>query len=111
MVQRERAPMMDIVVKGLTHIFGELKPFLVLPFLDIFFRGFPIDCSSDEFEARAVCSAFYTGEVKSAIQLNKTHFGFSFMGNVSTKIIDDLRCLMIKLIYYTQGQSFGCGSF
>uniref|UniRef100_A0A1A9ZCD2 Sensory neuron membrane protein 1 n=1 Tax=Glossina pallidipes TaxID=7398 RepID=A0A1A9ZCD2_GLOPL len=82
-VQRERAPMMGIAVKGLTHIFGELKPFLVLPFLDIFFRGFPIDCSSEEFEAKAVCSAFYTGEVKSATQLNKTHFGFSFMGHAN----------------------------
>uniref|UniRef100_A0A1A9WRT6 Sensory neuron membrane protein 1 n=1 Tax=Glossina brevipalpis TaxID=37001 RepID=A0A1A9WRT6_9MUSC len=83
MVQRERAAMMDLVVKGLKHIFTKVEPVFTLPFMDMFFRGFTIDCSSEEFESKAVCSAFYTGEVKQAVQVNATHFSFSLLGTAN----------------------------
>lgn len=73
--------MLDMITTGLKHLFDG-KAFLTGKFLDIFFRGFYVDCSSKEFEAVAICSAFYMGEVKQAVQVNSTHFLMSFMGTV-----------------------------
>lgn len=46
---------------------------------DILFDGIPIDCTSDEFQAQAVCTAFESGEVKAIRQIDSKHFAFSLM--------------------------------
>lgn len=73
--------MLDLITTGLKQLFDG-KAFLTGKFLDIFFRGFFVDCSSKEFESVAICSAFFMGEVKQAVQVNSTHFLMSFMGTV-----------------------------
>lgn len=47
--------------------------------MDILFDGIPIDCSSDKFQAQAVCSVLGTGEIKAVRPLNSTHYAFSLL--------------------------------
>lgn len=47
--------------------------------MDILFDGIPIDCSSDEFQAQAVCSVFEAGDVKAVQPINDTHYTFSLL--------------------------------
>lgn len=80
-VKKGKEALLDMVSAGLKIIFGG-KAYLTDTFLNIFFKGFFVDCSSQEFEAVAICSAFHMGEVKQATQVNATHFLLSFMGTV-----------------------------
>lgn len=51
--------------------------------MDILFDGILIDCSSEDFNAVAVCSQFATGEMKAVRQVDEKTYAFSLFGGVS----------------------------
>lgn len=80
-IQRDKAPLLPIAMKALTQIFQPRTPFLTAPALDILFNGVGIDCSSEEFVVRSLCSAM---EIEKAIKVvNDTYLTFSVLGGVS----------------------------
>nr|XP_029721389.1 sensory neuron membrane protein 1 [Aedes albopictus] len=79
MVQRDREAMMPLVSKGMDIIMHPLTSgFLTTRVMDLLFDGILIDCSSQEFSAKALCSGL---ESEGAVMpFNETHFKFSMFG-------------------------------
>lgn len=76
--------MLPIIVKAVDEMFHQPKNiFWTGRAMDMLFDGVPIDCSSDEFEAKAACSIFEAGEVAAIKPHNDTHFSFSLFAGVS----------------------------
>ncbi|XP_075167837.1 sensory neuron membrane protein 1-like [Haematobia irritans] len=79
-IKRDKVAMLGMIAEGIEELFKPTSPFLRTPALDIFFRGFDIDCSTDNFAAKAICLNFHTGAVKGAEKVDDTHFKFSLLG-------------------------------
>ncbi|KNC20910.1 hypothetical protein FF38_00324 [Lucilia cuprina] len=78
-IKRDKAPMLKMITEGLEEIFKPQSAFIAAPFMDIFYRGFNVDCSSNNFAASAICLNFHTGNVKGGVQYNETMFKFSLL--------------------------------
>lgn len=75
-------------MKALTQIFKPTSPFLTARAMDILFDGVGIDCSSEQFEARSLCSVM---EGEKAIKVvNETYLLFSILGGVSFTIFKNI---------------------
>ena len=80
-VQKDQEPLMPIVSKAIDLIFEPDSAFLTDSMMNIFFRGFDVDCSSEEFEPKAFCTQLEQG---GAVDIfNDTLYKFSFFGTVS----------------------------
>ncbi|XP_023303093.2 sensory neuron membrane protein 1-like, partial [Lucilia cuprina] len=78
-IKRDKAPMLKMITEGLEEIFKPQSAFIAAPFMDVFYRGFNVDCSSNNFAASAICLNFHTGNVKGGVQYNETMFKFSLL--------------------------------
>ncbi|XP_058117793.1 sensory neuron membrane protein 1 [Anopheles ziemanni] len=79
MVQRDREAMMPLVTKGINIIFAPLESaFLKVRIMDLLFDGIYIDCSSNDFAVKALCSGLDSEGAVSPH--NETHYKFSFFG-------------------------------
>ncbi|XP_037942188.1 sensory neuron membrane protein 1-like [Teleopsis dalmanni] len=78
-IKRDKEALLEVVVDGINVLFKPTNPFVTAPFMDIFYRGIDIDCSSDHYAAKLICLKFYTGDIKGGFQVNATHFKFSLM--------------------------------
>ncbi|XP_039438033.1 sensory neuron membrane protein 1-like [Culex pipiens pallens] len=78
-VQRDREEMMPLISSGMKIIFDPLdSAFMTVRVMDLLFDGIPVDCGSEEFAAKAVCSGM---ESEGAVApLNETHVKFSMFG-------------------------------
>lgn len=85
----DKKPMLSIVAKAISILFNEpTTPFVTAKVMDILYRGIPIDCSSTEFAAMAVCSVFAGGEAAAVRPFNETHYAFSIFAGVRIILID-----------------------
>lgn len=75
----------DLLFKSPTHMFYTGR------IMDILYDGIPIDCTSDKFPSKAVCSAFEGGEVKAVRRLNETHYAFSLLSQGNGTDLGELR--------------------
>lgn len=82
-VKRDREPMLPIVEGALDPLLNNPKdPFFHGRAMDLMFDGITINCESEDFSPKAVCSALET-EAKSLIKLDDHHYKFSIFGGVS----------------------------
>ena len=81
-IQKDKAPMLPLVLKALIDIFNATSPYITAPFMDIFFRGIPINCGLESYEANAFCVNFHSGDVKGSTAHNDTFFKFGLLSGV-----------------------------
>lgn len=86
-VKNDRAPMLPLVSKAIIEMFKPTSFLSEVRAMDVLFRGIPIDCSSDNFAAQAVCTAL-EGSSTNIKPINESHFQFSFMGGVNIITVD-----------------------
>lgn len=80
-VNVDRKGMIPLVTKAMNDLFHEPKDaFWTGHPMDLLFNGIEMDCSSDDFNTRAVCSVFETGEQRQIEQIDDTTFKFSILG-------------------------------
>lgn len=95
-VKKTRPPMIGIAKKAISEIFHDPKtPFLTVKVMDLLFDGVVIDCSSQEFAAKAVCAALET-EASGVKKLNDTTFSFSLFGGINATNTARLKVLRGK---------------
>lgn len=87
-VNVDRDGMLPLVATAINEILHNPKDaFWTGKAMDLMFDGIPLDCTSDDFNSRAVCALFEGGE-SPAIQPNgEDHFIFSMMGGVSSSTL------------------------
>lgn len=86
MVQRDREAMMPLVKKGVNILFDPLESaFLKVRIMDLLFDGIYVDCSSQDFAAKALCSGM--DSEGAVMPHNETHYKFSFFGMVSKRSV------------------------
>lgn len=78
--------MLPLISKALKDIFNPSSPFVSAAFMDVFFRGIPVNCGVDTYEATAFCLSFQSGEVKGSSKTNDTFFAFSLMAGVGVLV-------------------------
>lgn len=76
--------MLSLASQAINSIFHQPKePFWSGRAMDYLFDGIEIDCTSKDFAAKAVCSIFGSGQVKSIEPLRDNFYKFSIFGAVS----------------------------
>lgn len=90
----DRAPMLPLVANAIKLLFHEpTSIFWTGKVMDILFNGIPIDCTSNDFNAKAVCAVFEGGEIKAVSPMEEDGmFKFSLFGGVS--------CIVFCLLVY-----------
>lgn len=83
-VNVDKKPMLPLVSDAINGIFHHPKtPFWTGRAMDYLFDGIEIDCTSEEFAAKATCAVFESGEVKAIQPVRENIFKFSLFGAVS----------------------------
>lgn len=83
-VNVDKQAMLPTIATGINLLFHEpTDPFWTGRVMDLLYDGIPIDCSSDEFTAKAICSQFDSPDMKAIKKVDDTTFSFSFFGGVS----------------------------
>lgn len=95
-VNVDREPMLELIANAISIIFNNPTDiFWTGRVMDILFDGMDLDCSSEDFNSKAVCTVFEGGEEKQITPHAEKakFFKFSFFGSVSATIIFCLNSL------------------
>ncbi|KAG4077516.1 hypothetical protein HA402_002943 [Bradysia odoriphaga] len=80
----KRKPMLKVVNKIINAMYhNPTDPFWTGRVMDYLFDGIEIDCTSEYFGVRAVCSLFEAGDIKSVVPLRENFFRFSALGGMN----------------------------
>lgn len=83
-VNVDRQPMLPLAAAAIKEIFHDpADAFWTGRAMDLLFDGINLDCSSTDFNAKAVCAIFESGESQAIQPVNDQTFKFSFFGGVS----------------------------
>lgn len=83
-VNVDRQPMLPLAASAINSIFhNPTDVFWTGRAMDLLFDGIHLDCSSTDFNAKAVCSIFESGESQAIQPVDENTFKFSFFGGVS----------------------------
>lgn len=83
-VNVDKAAMLPAIVGGLNFLFHEpTDAFWTGRVMDLLYDGITIDCSADDFNAKAICSQFDNPEMKAIKKIDDTTFKFSLFAGVS----------------------------
>lgn len=83
-VNVDKKGMLPLIAAAINDLFHHPKDaFWTGKAMDLMFDGIMMDCSSEDFNAKAVCSVFETGEAQQIQPVDENHFKFSIMGGVS----------------------------
>lgn len=86
-----KKPFLPIVNSAIEILFNNPQHmFYTGRVMDILFDGIPIDCSSEKFQAQAVCSVLGSGEIKTIRSLNSTHYAFSLLAQGNNTDLGEL---------------------
>lgn len=81
-IKRDKKPMLPLISKALKDVFNASSPFISAAFMDVFFRGIPVNCGVDTYAATAFCLNFHSGVVKGSSRINETFFTFALLAGV-----------------------------
>lgn len=82
-VNIDKKPLLGMTARALKVIFHDpTTPFWTGRAMDLLFDGFDIDCSAEDFAAKATCSVLSSGDVQAIRVVNETSLKFSLMGGV-----------------------------
>lgn len=88
-VNVDKKPMLPLVSDAINGIFHNPKdPFWTGRVMDLLFDGIEIDCTSEEFAAKATCSIFESGEAKAVQPLRPNYYKFSLFGAVCKFLVN-----------------------
>lgn len=104
-VNVDKKPMLPMIATAIDLLFNKPKDmFWTGRVMDLLFDGIPIECTSEDFTAKAVCGVFESGDVKAVQPLNDTHFSFSLFQSVSSEEIFDrsIPKIICVLLFFNQ---------
>lgn len=83
-VNVDKKPMLPTIAGAINELFHHpADAFWTGRVMDILYDGVPIDCTSEEFNAVAICSQFATGEMKAVRPTGEKTYAFSLFAGVS----------------------------
>lgn len=83
-VNVDKQPMLPVIKAAVNEIFHHpTHPFWTGRVMDLLYDGIKIDCSSEDFNAKAICSVFESGDIKAVRQIDENTFKFSFFAGVN----------------------------
>lgn len=86
-VNVDKKPLLGMTATAIEHIFhAPDTPFWTGRVMDLLFDGLDVDCSSQEYAAKATCAILGSGDVAAIKVIDPEHLKFAMMSGVDILI-------------------------